>query len=41
MAMSSRSQTGGVRWVLWLFLGILAGVGIGFGYGLVRPRARA
>jgi hypothetical protein len=41
MAMSSRSETRVVRWVLWLSLGILASVGIGFGYGLVKPRARA
>ncbi|HZA32876.1 MAG TPA: hypothetical protein VE462_15315 [Propionibacteriaceae bacterium] len=41
MAMSSRSETRVVRWVVGLSLGMLASVGIGFGYGLVRPRARA
>jgi hypothetical protein len=41
MAKSSRSEIRDVRWVLWLCLGILAGVGFGFGYGLVKPRARA
>jgi hypothetical protein len=41
MAMSSSNETRVVRWVLGLSLGMLASVGIGFGYGLVRPRARA
>jgi hypothetical protein len=41
MAKSGESQFRGVRWGVWLGLGAIAGVGIGFSYGLVKPRARA
>jgi hypothetical protein len=41
MAKLSRSEARVVRWVMGLSLGMLASVGIGFGYGLVKPRARA
>ena len=29
-----------VRWLLWLFAGMLFGVLLGFVFGLARPRAR-
>ena len=32
--------TQSVRWLLWLFAGMLFGVLLGFVFGLARPRAR-
>jgi uncharacterized protein involved in exopolysaccharide biosynthesis len=32
--------TQSVRWLLWLFAGMLFGVLVGFVFGLARPRAR-
>ncbi len=40
MALTSEGLAGPVRWSLWLGLGVLCGLSLGFAIGLAKPRIR-